>query len=62
MAEDRTPLGVVEEVFGPVTQPLYAFRWGWGVGKRGKGSRCIGGVFACDANIRKPGAATMSEG
>ncbi|KAG2433463.1 hypothetical protein HXX76_008520 [Chlamydomonas incerta] len=26
VAEDRTPLGVVEEVFGPVTQPLYAFR------------------------------------
>ena len=25
--EDRTPVGRVEEVFGPVTAPLYALRW-----------------------------------
>lgn len=48
MAEDRTPLGVVEEVFGPVTQPLYAFRWDPGAfggngDRNGKGDRCGGG-------------------
>ncbi|KIY96765.1 hypothetical protein MNEG_11199 [Monoraphidium neglectum] len=27
LLEDRCPVGRVEEVFGPVTQPLYAFRY-----------------------------------
>jgi hypothetical protein len=28
LLEDKTPLGRVEEVFGPLTQPLYALRYG----------------------------------
>jgi hypothetical protein len=28
LLEDRTPIGCVEEVFGPVTMPLYALRYG----------------------------------
>ena len=28
LLEDHTPIGRVEEVFGPLTQPLYALRYG----------------------------------
>ena len=28
LLEDKTPLGRVEEVFGPLTMPLYALRYG----------------------------------
>lgn len=28
LLDDKTPIGRVEEVFGPLSQPLYALRYG----------------------------------
>lgn len=45
--EDRTPLGRIEDVFGPVKQPLYVLRYG-GDGGAPPGASVGATVFAVD--------------
>jgi H/ACA ribonucleoprotein complex non-core subunit NAF1 len=45
--QDRTPLGRIEDVFGPVKQPLYVLRYG-GEGRAPPGATVGATVFAVD--------------
>ena len=53
--EDRCALGRVEEVFGPVMQPIYALRYAW----RGSTSSSSGGASGMPATVVK-GATVFS--